>query len=105
MSNDPTRPVHARIDVLQMLRNAQGEAAEVSKAQAHLRGMLDEENALEVTTNPVVSRLTAMLDQIRSVADEAAVIGETLPAPYGLILKQAAHWIDVADDAFKAIKP
>lgn len=104
MSNNSTTPPPSRIDVLQMLRDAQGDAHEASIAQAHLKGMLDGVEAMMINQNPTVTRLKAMLHTIRDVADEAAQLGGDLPAPYGYLLKQVSHWIDVADDAFKAIQ-
>jgi hypothetical protein len=103
--NTTQKPSH--VDVLQMLRDAQGEAAAVTAAQAHLRGMVDEAGALGLfDSNPILRELQLKLDEVRKLADLVVSSGAALalPAPYGLIVQQAAHWIDVADDAFKALK-
>lgn len=95
-----TRP--GSIDLLQMLRDAQGEAHEVTKAQVHLKEAMDEEMAHVMKHNPTIALMQDMLDQIRVLADEAAKL-PGVPQPYAFILRQVAHWIDVADDAFKAL--
>ena len=88
-----------KIDVIQMLREAQGDAEKVSLAQAELRGRLDQALADDMTQNPKLIALAKALDEIRTIADEAAAISASLPGAYAVIVKTAAHWIDVADDA------
>ena len=88
-----------KIDVIQMLRDAQGDAEKVSLAQAELRGRLDQALADDMSQNLKLIALAKALDEIRTIADEAAAISASLPGAYAVIVKTAVHWIDVADDA------
>lgn len=104
LKTPPATPTGLRVDVLQMLRDAQGEAEQVSLAQAELRGRLSQEEADEMMSNLTIAKLKSILDTVRADVDAASTIADVLPAPYGALVKQLAHWVDVGNDAFKAIK-
>lgn len=103
LKTPPATPSGMHVDVIQMLRDAQGEAEQVSLAQAELRGRLSQEEADEMMSNLTIAKLKSILDTIRADVDAAAGVANVLPAPYGALVKQLAHWVDVGDDAFKAV--
>lgn len=103
LKTPPATPSGMRIDVLQMLRDAQGDAEQVSLAQAELAGRLAQAETDLMSQNPAVQKAQSIVNTIRADIDLAAQAAPLLPEPYKTIVQQLAHWVDVGDDAFKAL--